>query len=197
MSGVSRETAARLDGYAALLLRWNARINLIAPGDAAAFRQRHVEDSLQLLPLLPAGTGPAADLGSGGGLPGLVLALCEPGRPWHLVEADKRKSAFLRTAAAELGATNVAVHSSRIEDTTLPPLALLTARALAPLTTLLPFAERFLAPSGVAVFPKGRNAGAELTEAAAAWTMQVERFPSRTDPSATLLRITGIRRAGT
>lgn len=196
MSGVSRETAARLDAYAGLLLRWNARINLIAPGDAAQFRQRHVEDSLQLLPLLPPGTDPAADLGSGGGLPGMVLALAEPGRPWHLVESDRRKAAFLQSVAGELAAANVTIHPKRIEDVALPPLGLLTARALAPLETLLGYAERLLAPHGAALFPKGRTVEAELTRAAATWTMTTERFPSRTDPSSTLLRITGIRRVG-
>ncbi len=193
---VSRETAVRLDAYAALLLRWNARINLVAAGDAGNFRRRHLDDALQLLPLLPPGdAGPAADLGSGGGLPGMVLALAEPGRPWHLVEADKRKAAFLLTAAAELGVDNVSVHARRIEDTVLPPLAVLTARALAPLGLLLGHAARLLAPHGVAVFPKGRGAGAELTEARGAWSMREERFPSRTDADATILRISGIRRA--
>ena len=196
MTTVPRETRDRLDAYAAMLLRWNERINLIAPRDAAAFRTRHIEDSLQLLPLLPANQMPGADLGSGGGLPGMVLALAEPGRLWNLVESDKRKSAFLQAVAGELGATNVTVHPRRIEDTTLPPLGVLTARALAPLRLLLPYAARFLAPEGIALFPKGKTAEAELTEATPSWSMAVERFPSGTDPSATLLRISGIRRAG-
>ena len=171
------------------------RINLVASGDAASFRARHLDDAAQLLPLLPDGAEPAADLGSGSGLPGMVLALGEPHRPWHLVEADKRKAAFLRTAAAELGAANVSVHARRIEDVSLPPLGLLTARALAPLAVLLGHAVRLLAADGLAIFPKGRNADAELTEARAAWSMREERFPSRTDAAATILRISGIRRA--
>ena len=186
---------ARLDAYAALLLRWNGRINLVAAGDVVGFRARHLDDALQLLPLLPLDIEPAADLGSGGGLPGMVLALAEPERAWHLVEADRRKAAFLRTAAAELGAVNVSVHALRIEDTALPPLGLLTARALAPLAALLEHAARLLAPGGIALFPKGRGADAELTEARAAWSMREERFPSRTDPRATILRISGIERA--
>ncbi|MFC0410270.1 16S rRNA (guanine(527)-N(7))-methyltransferase RsmG [Roseomonas elaeocarpi] len=196
MIPVPRETAERLDAYAAMLLRWNQRINLIAPRDAAEFRTRHVEDSLQLLPLLPENNAPAADLGSGGGLPGLVLALADPGRLWNLVESDKRKAAFLQAAAAELGAGNVTVHPRRIDDVSLPPLGVLTARALAPLTELLPWAARFLAPEGIALFPKGRTAEDELTAALPSWSMAVERFPSRTDPAASLLRISGIRRAG-
>jgi 16S rRNA (guanine527-N7)-methyltransferase len=185
---------ARLDAYRGLLLAWNARINLIAPTDAAAIDRRHIEDSLQLLPLLPP-EGPLADLGSGGGLPGLVLAAAEPDREWHLVESDRRKCAFLIEASRIMELSVARIHPVRIEDATLPPLAGLTARALAPLIKLLPEAARLLAPGGIALFPKGRNAEAELTEAARDWTMQVERHPSRTDPAATILRLSEIRRA--
>lgn len=155
--GVSRETRVRFDAYAALLQRWNARINLVAAGDAAEFGRRHLDDAAQLLPLLPRDTCPAADLGSGGGLPGMVLALAEPERPWHLVEADKRKAAFLRTAAAELGAGNVSVHAVRIEDAVLPALGLLTARALAPLGVLLGHAHRLLSRKGWRCFRKAET----------------------------------------
>lgn len=193
---VSRETGERLDAFLSLFLRWNARINLVAERDPETLRQRHIADSLQLLPLLPEGVGPAADLGTGGGFPGLILAIADTARPWHLVESDKRKAAFLLAASAELGLAHVTVHNGRIENTALPPLALLTARALAPLTLLLVHAARLLAPDGVALFPKGRTAEAELTAAQADWTMEVARFGSRTEPGATILRITGIHRAG-
>jgi 16S rRNA (guanine527-N7)-methyltransferase len=195
--GVSRETEARLEDFLALLLKWNARINLVAERDAAVLRARHIGDSLQLLPLLPEGQGEAADLGTGGGFPGLVLAIADTGRRWNLVESDRRKAAFLLAASAELGLSHVSVHAERIEAVALPPLALVTARALAPLTVLLGHAARLLAPGGTAIFPKGRTAEAELTAAQADWTMDPERFESRTEPGATILRITGIRRAGT
>jgi 16S rRNA (guanine527-N7)-methyltransferase len=187
---VSRETMDRIETYLALLERWNRRINLVGPGDD--WRRRHIEDSLQLLPLLP--EGPLADLGSGAGLPGLILAAATETET-HLVEADQRKSAFLREAARAMGLAQVTVHATRIENATLPPLATITARALAPLAALLPHAHRLLAPGGTAIFPKGRSAEAELTEAAARWHMQVERFPSRTDPSATIFRIRDIHPA--
>ena len=193
---VSRETETRLDAFLVLLLRWNARINLVAERDAETLRRRHIEDSLQLLPLFSEATGPAADLGTGGGFPGLVLAIADTERPWHLVEADKRKAAFLLAASGELGLSHVTVHTTRIEAASLPPLGLLTARALAPLTILLGHAARLLGPNGVALFPKGRNAEAELTAAGADWTMEVARFESRTEPGATILRITGIHSAG-
>ncbi len=187
---------ARLDQFLDLLLRWNSRINLVANMDPEAVRRRHLDDSLQLLPLLPGGEGPIADLGSGAGLPGMVLALALA-RPVHLVESDRRKAAFLTEAAARLRLDHVHVHPKRIEAVSLPPLAVVTARALAPLPELLPHAARLLAPGGIALFPKGRGAEAELTATHPDWHFHAERFASRTDPEATILRLSQIARAGT
>lgn len=192
---VSRETEQRLRDYLALLRRWNARINLVADAPDDAQWQRHVLDCLQLAPLTQdAPDGPIVDLGSGAGLPGLILAIAT-GRDTHLIESDRRKAAFLIDAAAQLQVPRVRVHAARIESVTPPPAAILTARALAPLTALLPHTHRLLARDGIALFPKGRTAEDELTAAAPAWTMQVERVPSRTDPSATILRLREIRPA--
>ncbi|WP_426954863.1 16S rRNA (guanine(527)-N(7))-methyltransferase RsmG [Muricoccus radiodurans] len=193
---VSRETAGRLDSFLELLVRWNARINLVAERDAATIRDRHVADSLQLLPLLPLDGTEAADLGTGGGFPGMVLAIADASRPWHLVESDRRKAAFLLSVVGELGLSHVRVHTARIEAVALPPLGLVTARALAPLTKLLEHATRLLREGGIAIFPKGRTAETELTAATMDWTMDIERFASRTEPGATLLRLSRIRRAG-
>lgn len=193
---VSRETEERLETFLALLLRWNARINLVASQDPAVLRQRHIMDSLQLLPLLPEGDTPMADLGSGGGFPGLVLAMAVT-RPVHLVESDRRKAAFLQAAAAELNLAHVTIHPLRIEAVRLPPIAVLTARALAPLEKMLPWAKALLAPDGVAIFPKGQGAEAEIADATGAgWTMALQRFKSSTDPNAIILRMSGIHRAG-
>jgi 16S rRNA (guanine(527)-N(7))-methyltransferase RsmG len=194
--GVSRETEQALRDYLALLRRWNAKINLVADAPEPVLWTRHVVDSLQLVPLLSAApTGPLVDLGSGAGFPGLVLAIAA-GRDTHLVESDRRKAAFLTEAARTLGVTTAHIHPSRIEATALPPAAIVTARALASLTVLLPYAHGILAPGGIALFPKGRTAEQELTQAAPAWMMHVERFPSRTDPTATILRLSEIRPAG-
>lgn len=187
-------TERRLSDFLGLLQRWNGRINLVADRDPGVIRTRHLEDSLQLLPLLPPGDGPLGDLGSGAGFPGLVLAMAAS-RPVHLVESDRRKAAFLTEASARLGLAHVRVHPQRIEAARLPSLAVVTARALAPLPELLPHAARLLAPGGIALFPKGRTAEAELTEARHAWTFTAERFASRTDPEATILRLNDIRRA--
>jgi len=193
--GVSRETEAKLREFLALLQRWNARINLVADREEESLWQRHVLDSLQLAPLLPPGDGPIVDLGSGAGFPGLILALAS-NRPTHLVESDRRKAAFLIEAARTLGLPPVKIHPTRIEAVTLPPAAVVSARALAPLPDLLRHAHKLLAPGGIALFPKGRTAEQELTAAARGWNMRVERFPSRTDPASTILRISEIRPVG-
>lgn len=187
-------TAARLATYRDLLLRWNATINLVSARTAMDIDARHIADSLQLLPLLPA-QGALADLGSGGGLPGLVIAAALPGREVHLVESDRRKAAFLIDAAGRMGLAHVRVHPQRIEQARLPAVAAVTARALAPLTMLIGYAARILAPDGTAILPKGRTAEQELTTAATDWHFTTERFISRTDPEATILRLSHIRRA--
>ena len=185
---------ARLATFRDLLLRWNATINLVSGGTAAEIDRRHILDSLQLVPLLPP-EGALADLGSGGGFPGIVVGAALPDRDLHLVESDRRKCAFLIEAAGRMQLPRVTVHAARIEAVQLPAVVALTARALAPLDILLQFASRLLAPGGVAILPKGRTAEQELTSAAAHWHFLAERFESRTDPEATILRLSEIRRA--
>jgi 16S rRNA (guanine527-N7)-methyltransferase len=197
-SGVrlAAETRERLDVYVDLLLRWNARINLISPGDVSQVWTRHIEDSLQLLPFLDCrsestAAGDAIDLGSGAGFPGLVLAIAS-NQAFHLVESDRRKSIFLREAARETGAP-VTVHNARIETLQLPPAWLVTARALAPLETMLPWACKLLAENGFCLFLKGRTAEHELTVASREWHMRVDRTASCTDPAGSILKISEVR----
>lgn len=187
---VPRETGARLEAFVATLAAWNSRINLIAPGELGRVWTRHIADSVQLLPLMPTGARRLADLGSGAGFPGLVLAILS-GIETHLVESDRRKAAFLAEAARLSGAL-VRVHAVRAEA--LDPLGadIVTARALAPLPELLPLAHRHLAPGGICLFHKGARAEAELTAAQRGWRMRVERLPSRTDPHATILRLSEV-----
>jgi len=162
---VSRETTERLRVHLDLLIRWQSRINLVGASTLADPWRRHMLDSAQIHPHLP--TGPLLDMGSGAGFPGLVLAILrgEGSAPVHLVEADTRKSAFLREAIRVTEAPAV-VHQRRMEDLPVFPVAALTARALAPLSRLLVWAERFLAPGVECLFLKGREAEKELTEAA-------------------------------
>ncbi len=172
---VSRETSERLAIFEALLLRWSARINLIGRNDGNHVRGRHVEDSLNLVALLPP-TGLIVDLGSGGGFPGLVIAIAAE-RHVVLVEADSRKAVFLREAARETAAS-VEVINARIERCGVRDAPILTARALAPLDRLLDLAHPLLAPEGVCFFPKGCSVADELTAARARWQMSVTRHPS-------------------
>jgi 16S rRNA (guanine527-N7)-methyltransferase len=190
--GVSRETLARLQTFTDLLLRWNARINLISRADAAAVWTRHIDDSLQLAGLLPPDTLRAVDLGSGAGFPGLVLTIAT-GIPFDLIESDQRKASFLREAARVCSAP-ATVHAVRIENAKIPPATLVTARALAPLPTLLEMASRFMRPDGVALFLKGAEADRELTEARRTWNMRVESFGSRTAAEGTIFRLSEVKR---
>jgi 16S rRNA (guanine527-N7)-methyltransferase len=185
------ETTARLHRFADLLTRWSAALNLVAKRDVPLLWDRHIEDSLQLLPLIPPGVPRAIDLGTGGGFPGLVLAIAT-GIPFDLVESDLRKAAFLRTAVQETAAP-ATVHATRIEDARLAPALLVTARALAPLPRLLPLAAPLLAPDGILLLLKGAAAEEELA-GAADWAMDVQRTPSRTHPDGTILRIANLRR---
>jgi 16S rRNA (guanine527-N7)-methyltransferase len=192
-ASISADISARLHEFADLLLRWNATVNLIAPDDAPVLWQRHIQDCLQLVPLIDPRPERAIDLGSGGGFPGLVLAIAT-GVPFDLIESDRRKATFLREAA-RVAAAPVTVHAKRIEAAVLPPAPLVTARALARLPRLLELAEPKLAKGGICLFMKGASAEAELTEATGQWHMRVEQIPSRTEPSAKILRISEIARA--
>ncbi len=182
---------ARLLAFADLLLRWNASLNLIAPRDADVLWERHIADSLQLAPLMPPGVARGIDLGTGGGFPGLVLAIAT-GVPFDLIESDRRKASFLRTAVLETGAP-ATVHCCRIEDADVAPARLVTARALAPLPRLLPMAARLLTKDGVCLLLKGAKAEDELAASGKDWSMTVERLPSRTSPEGVVLRLAGLR----
>lgn len=193
---VSRETSERLETYAALLERWTKRINLISPRTLPDLWTRHFLDSAQLLSVAPKGAQSWADLGSGAGFPGAVVAILTRGAPGPkvtLVESDQRKAAFLRSVARETG-VGFDIISKRIED--IDPLRadIVSARALAPLDTLLGYAERHLAPGGRALFPKGQKAGHEVAEALEHWRIDCESHPSETDPEAVILSIGDIKR---
>ncbi|WP_114395463.1 16S rRNA (guanine(527)-N(7))-methyltransferase RsmG [Oleisolibacter albus] len=187
---VSRETLDRLAAYEALLRKWNPAINLVAKSTLADAWERHLADSAQLFALLPPDVQVLTDIGSGAGFPGLVLAIL--GVPQvHLVESDQRKAAFLREVARVTGAP-ATIHAVRIEEVALPPADVVSARALADLSLLLPMAARLLKPGGVCLFPKGRSAQDELTGVRDSWNMRVEAFPSRTDPAGSILRLSDI-----
>jgi 16S rRNA (guanine527-N7)-methyltransferase len=191
-TGTDDPTLDRLRVYADLLIRWQARINLVGPDTLPDLWRRHFLDSQQLVALLPPGARRLADLGSGAGFPGLVLAILGAPDP-QLVESDARKVAFLREVARAT-ATRITLHTDRIER--LAPLNadIVTARALASLAKLLPYAERHLAPGGLCLFLKGKTAEHELTEARKDWMMTCRRIRSLSDPSGLILHLEEVRR---
>lgn len=185
-------TLDRLEALEALTRRWTARINLVAPSTVPDLWTRHILDSAQLWPLAPADAATWADLGSGGGFPGLVIAAlgADTGTPHvTLIESDGRKCAFLRTAARELSLP-ATVLDQRAESARPQAAPVVSARALAPLPTLLPLVARHLAPYGTALLPKGRDWAAEIDAARAqGWRFEAEALPSVTDPQARILRL--------
>ncbi|NHN89121.1 16S rRNA (guanine(527)-N(7))-methyltransferase RsmG [Acetobacter conturbans] len=187
---VSRETQERLTCFADLLTRWTAKINLISPGDVPHLWERHINDSLQLVPLVQPGTR-IIDLGSGGGFPALILAIAADADV-TMVESDRRKAAFLREASRATGC-RAHVINQRIESVDLPPAPVVTARALANLSKLLTWTEKLVTPDGYALFLKGQHAADELTDAERDWHMTVTQIPSRT-AGGSILKISDIRR---
>ncbi len=171
---VSRETIQRLELFVEFLLKWNGTVNLISKADENMIWDRHILNSLRLLPLLPLHTTRAIDLGSGGGFPGLVLSLASDTQ-FDLVEADHRKASFLREAVRVTDA-KARVVVSRIETTQLQVAKVITARALAPLDRLLSLAQPLLAPGGVCLFLKGRRAEIEIKSAEIHWLMSIKRY---------------------
>lgn len=189
---VSRETIEQLLTYVDLLNNWSARINLVAPSTLPNAWSRHVEDSLQLLDLRP-DPGPRwVDLGAGGGLPGLVVAIAAPSTAVTLIESDVRKATFLRRASAQLNLPNVTVLSQRIEAAAPQQASTVSARALAPLPKLMAYVERHLAPDGVALLLKGRSWSDEITDAQQSWSFDVTPHRSATQPDAAVLEIRAI-----
>ncbi|MGI9416628.1 MAG: 16S rRNA (guanine(527)-N(7))-methyltransferase RsmG [Geminicoccaceae bacterium] len=190
---VSRETLSRVEAYLALLERWQKAINLVGRGTLADPWRRHILDSAQLLPHLPSEPADLYDLGSGAGLPGLVLAIM--GRSGvHLVESDRRKVQFLREACRILDLP-VEVHADRIESLPDGSADVVTSRALAPLPRLIGLAAPLLRPNAVCLFLKGRSQSDELTQARKCWRIKTQSIPSLTDPSGSLLKLWDIGRA--
>lgn len=195
---VSRETLSRLRSYAEILRKWQRAINLVAAESMADLWRRHMLDSAQLFPLLPSLTRNLVDLGSGAGFPGLVLAILGVGEV-HLIESDTRKCLFLAEAARAVGldpGRNPVIHCARIQDIRNLKAGTVTARACAALTDLLAYATPYLRDDSICLFLKGAKVEDELIAARRDWNLTVERIPSRSDPSGTILRLSGVAGAG-
>jgi 16S rRNA (guanine527-N7)-methyltransferase len=191
-TSVPRETADLLLHLKEIVIEESQRQNLISAATIPQFDERHLLDSLQLLPHLQA--GPLVDIGSGGGFPGLVLACCRAD-PIHLVEPRAKRAAFLDTAANDLGiAERVTVHASKIERVELPPVSTITARAVASLDALFGMAAHLADESTRWVLPKGRSAASELEAARQTWQGVFRLIPSVTDSEAAIVIAEGVRR---
>lgn len=193
---VSRETLQRLHAFAELLTKWNGKINLVSPASLPDLWQRHILDSAQLMPHLPQVAKTVVDIGTGGGFPGLILAILahelRPDLVVTMIESDGRKCAFLQTASHQLG-LKTKVISKRIEQVPSLGADVLTSRALAPVIQLFSHAERHLGHSGTALLLKGKNAANEVEEALASYAFDLQNIPSRTSEDALVLKISNLR----
>ncbi len=194
---VSRETLAMFDTYAALLNKWNPKINLVSRKTLTDLWHRHFADSAQLLQHIDAEYKSWLDFGSGAGFPALVVAaLAKEKRPdtrFTLVESDHRKAAFLMTVSSALG-VNADIVTHRIETLQTQNADVISARAVAPLDQLLKWAAPHAHKSTVLLFPKGNSYESELTMARKHWHIGAEIIPSVTDSSSVILKIKDFER---
>jgi 16S rRNA (guanine527-N7)-methyltransferase len=198
MNPISRETAARLDRFVAVLRRWQPIVPLVSGSTYPLLWTRHVGDSLQLVALSPQARV-WVDFGSGGGFPGLVIACAladAPGARVHLIERHGKKAAFLREAVRATGAAAV-VHQAPAEAVVrdLPAgVERVTARAFARLPVLVALAEPLLKKGAEALFLKGEDVGTELTEVTKCWKIDVNLIPSQSDPRGRIVHIRSAQR---
>ncbi|AVQ04581.1 16S rRNA (guanine(527)-N(7))-methyltransferase RsmG [Caulobacter segnis] len=194
LTGASDVQIADLARFQELLAEWNEVMNLVGPLTIATYWTRHALDSSQLLDLAPE-ANTWADLGAGAGLPGVVLAILLKGRAGakvHLVESMAKRCRFLEVVAKDLDLP-VQIHNARAEDLKLK-VEIVTARACAPMTKLLGFAEPYLRSGATGLFLKGQDVATELSEAAKAWKFDAELRPSQSDPRGRIVQVKGLTR---
>jgi 16S rRNA (guanine527-N7)-methyltransferase len=192
---VSRETSERLDRFVVHLLKWQSAVQLVAPSTLAKIWTRHIADSLQLLPDI-AHAKEVVDVGSGGGFPGLVLAVASPDKKFHLVESDTRKASFLREAL-RITNTTAEVYAERVESVAKRisiGIHMVTARAFAPLPRMLELTEPFFRDGARAAFLKSQDIDDELTTAAKSWIVNFQLRTSQTDQRGRILLIDQAKR---
>lgn len=154
---------ARLERFIPMLIAENARQNLVSSRSLETPWQRHIADSLQLFEHVPRETSPWLDLGTGAGMPGLVLSIARPDLVINLVESRKRRVAWLAEVIREFDLANCRLHGMRLESVEKFPAQVICARAFAPLEKLLSLSARFSTPTTTWLLPKGRSAGDELS----------------------------------
>lgn len=189
---VSRETAETLGLYVEHLHRWQQKINLIGPSTVHETWQRHIFDSLHLLQFISDRETPLIDIGSGAGLPGLILAIAGM-KHVTLVESDSKKCAFLREAA-RLCKISVSIENCRVEKLQPKPYGVITSRALAPLGRLFEWCECFTNDETICLFPKGKNYSKEIDDAKQDWSFECIKHPPGSGSDGFVLEISQIRR---
>ncbi len=191
---VPRETIAKFADYAALLLKWNATINLVGKTTEADLWQRHIWDSYQIVPIVPRGTMTLADLGCGAGLPGIIIAIARPEIAVTLVERDLRKCTFLREAARALTLTNIRILDKDAKDLT-ETVDVVTSRALAALDALFEFSHPILGKDSICLFPKGENFATEIADARKHWSFREQVIHSKTNDKAGIISVSELKPA--
>lgn len=193
---VSDRSLSRLRQFESLVRKWNPAINVVARSTIDDVWHRHILDSAQLFGFARPEHRVWLDIGSGGGFPGVVIAILAsdllPDLHVGLVESDRRKAVFLSEAIRQLGLQTV-VHTARVEDLAPQMASVVSARALAPLSTLCGFAARHLAEEGACAFLKGANCEDEISEARISWRFDLDRIASITDSRASVLFLRGLK----
>lgn len=192
----SNASFEKLQTYHKLLFKWQKAINLISNSTLQNAWFRHFADSAQIVQFIPEDIQTYADIGCGGGFPGLVVAIMRPDLDVHLIESDERKGQFMRTVIREAGVKNTTVHTVRIEESyDLVTPDFVTARALASLKELLDLIGPWVTQNSDMrmCFMKGERAVNEIKEAEEAYEFDVEKHTSITDDKACLLEISALK----
>lgn len=194
---VSRETILKLEKFSTLVEKWNPHINLVSKSTIPDIWNRHIVDSAQLFQFATAAPKKWLDIGSGGGFPGIVVAVIaqeiSPETKFIFIESDQRKSTFLRAAARDIG-LQVEILAERVEDVCQQNADVVTARALAALSELFPYLQRHMSNGGCAILPKGKTYKDEIRAARLDWRFELSCHPSMTDAQAQILIVKDIHR---
>lgn len=182
----------RLKTYHTLLLKWQKSVNLVSNSTLTDSWSRHFIDSAQIAKFIAKPNPIVVDIGSGGGFPGMVLAIMLDGE-FHLIESDQKKCIFLSEVSRETK-TKVIIHNDRVETSSIHSVDVITARACANVSQLFSWTEKLVSHETKCLFLKGKNYSIELDEAKKDWHFDVAIHPSVTESESAILELKNIRR---
>lgn len=195
---VSRETFERLKTYEASLHEWQKKFNLVSNASLEDAWNRHFQDSAQLFKFIPKSAKNIVDFGSGAGFPGMVLAIMAaektPYLNFFLIESILKKTLYLNEVKKLTGIDNVEIINDRIENIKIPPVDVITSRAMCSLKELLSYAAKFSSKKTLCIFPKGKKFQEEIAEAKKSWNFNCEIMPSEQSDEGVILLITDIKK---